>query len=109
MKKIKNIGDLLVYIRDEILPEDDKNLKLVVGEDNLLIEVFCQDYPITIEYVPVWDRERLCPLEPTIVAEIDSELLTSNIGIAYLEALLKICKAIEDNKDILKDIIKCCF
>ncbi len=48
MKKIKNIGDLLVYIRDEILPEDDKNLNLIVGEDNLLIEVFCQDYPISI-------------------------------------------------------------
>lgn len=109
MKKIKNIGDLLVYIRDEILPEDDKNLRLVVGEDNLLIEVFCQDYPISIEYAPVWDKEYLRPLEPTIVTEIDAELLTSNIGIAYLEALLKICKVIEDNKDIFKDIIKNCF
>lgn len=109
MKKIKNIGDLLVYIRDEILPEDDKNLRLVVGEDNLLMEVFCQDYPISIEYAPVWDKEYLRPLEPTIVAEIDAELLTSNIGVAYLEAILKICKAIEDNKDIFKDIIKNCF
>lgn len=103
----ENLEELLNYIQNQILDENDDCMSLSFDKDSALLFVFEQEIPILISFQDVYDfgAESKQP-EKRLCAELCAELLNTNIGQGYLEQLNSICKLIEDNNHIFKKLFK---
>lgn len=104
--KVNHLEDLINYIYYNVMEDDyDRYIKLVFGENEILIFVFESEIPIAVSYHRVYSADFKNSQEQ-ICAEICAELLRSNIGKGYLKQLDDICNLIEENAHIFEKLLK---
>ena len=104
--KVDHLEDLINYIYYNVMEDDyDRYIKLVFGENEILIFVFESEIPIAVSYHRVYSAD-FKNFQEQICAEIYAELLRNNIGKGYLKQLDDICNLIEENAHIFEKLLK---
>lgn len=104
--KFKTLEELLNCIMYDIMKSEyDRYLSISFGKTEILMFVFEQQIPIKISYHKTYDSS-LKLSKNIILAEVNAELLRTNIGTGWLGQLDEICATIDNNSDVFKSLIR---
>lgn len=104
--KFENLEELLVYIKNKIIDyEDDRYVKLSIGDKEIRLELFENDTPILITREMFYKAEDFSELGEKIVARVDHEFLRSDLSTCHLMWCYNICQLIEENAEIFEKIL----
>lgn len=104
--KFNNLEDLVNYITKNIMKDDNgAYLKIIFGDDEIIMEVFEMEIPIKISKQLVYFENDEKP-KNTVIAEVYAELLRENIGQGWLKELDDICSLIDINGHIFEKLLK---
>ena len=96
--------ELLVEIRDNILPKKDNLVTFALEEDKCFIEVFECGVHIIVKYSDVYDNS-LYHKERLIMASLYAELTQEDLTSAYLKDIAAICDLVEENAHIFETLL----
>lgn len=102
--KMNSLQELLVEIRDNILPKEDNLITFVLGEEECFVEVFECGVHIIVKYSDLYDNS-LHHKERLIMASLYAELTQEDLTSAYLKDIAAICDLIEENAHIFETLL----
>lgn len=104
--KVNSFPELVKYIRKEILSEDMNQLEIQFWDNEIVFGIY-DSFDITINVMEhdVYDM-KTGECNKHIMPELVCELLDRNLTTDELKECHEICKLIEENIDLMKEIIE---
>lgn len=102
--KMNSLQDLLIEIRNNILPKEDNLVTFVLDEKVCFIEVFEIGVHIIIKYEDVYDTFFGAKTK-TVTASLYAELNQNDLTSIYLKDVAAICDLVEENAHIFETLL----
>ena len=101
---MNNLQELLIEIRNNILPQEDNLVTFVLDNGVCFIEVFEIGIHIIIKYEDVYDTFFGAKTK-TVTASLYAELNQNDLTSVYLKDIAAICDLVEENAHIFETLL----